>query len=981
MKFLKPLLWASILLICVVGCSGKTETVGELPDIQVSGSVLGGALRNAEVILVGVNANGQPQKFTNNDGVEDYTGDRLYTDGNGEFTGFFNGAYVGPLLVVARKSTAEDQITTMTCSLQQGCLDSDGANVAYGDQYAVPDDFEIWGIDVGVKQGDRLEISWLTHLAAKLSHSTFVSDGTNCTPQDCTGVTPVTGLITAQTAFKANDLVRNLFSLSSNPIKTKAYNPVKGSTTTDTVLLAQETAHGMLALQVEQVAKDNNETLMAAFKRLETEFLSHRGQLYQDRAGDSSISLKSLLTDALNEATALQTAGLSNSGLDQTVGQLQTLLAGTFTMDALTTANGADYIADLADQIADAKSFIQNSQTWINDIGDKQYASYFGDEVAADLSRFDGLWQTFEPVLTDNLEALYWLQMDFVEYAMTCVRTGLTANACDTAHVMHANSSFDAPNSRLTYIDGETELVAKIETISESADFFYRVSFTKDLVLETTNGRVFSGLDADENLRAYAQIGLNKTLAANEDPYIVAVGVFYPELSVRQKNGDGTCCDAAMRFNGENLVYEATGTKDVTDQNSPVHYNLLSVNMPGTLKDAGNESIDIAFVVNSDASSATLYYAENKYPELDIDIDMDSFKAFARLEAFDEDDEGIPGIDDGTNKIAGWLEARSDIPANDAFAGGLEYTATTSVSLLDSSLREILNLPSSPAGFEFGGFNYAGGETKIAIWRDPDSTDARNLATQCVKSKGLWSCTPNVHIDLLGCNADQQLGNKTAGLLESFNFLRDQNCIPEVKIEGRGVYAIDYTNGTSEIIPFTEGQTYNIELNYLFRLEIDSSSFRALTRFNDASGEALPIANFSMLAQAIMVEEAGENNLSKSIPLITYSGSITESYQGTTSQSTNGLDWLVPYGEKNLWMAIGSGQNSTSQDEAAAYYIQNESVTLSIKAFDQINNDAGDSGIVGFVRYAGVLLGTIRKEGDDDVIRYIDDSWQLLELN
>ena len=46
-----------------------------------------------------------------------------------------------------------------------------------------------------------------------------------------------------------------------------------------------------------------------------------------------------------------------------------------------------------------------------------------------------------------------------------------------------------------------------------------------------------------------------------------------------------------------------------------------------------------------------------------------------------------------------------------------------------------------------------------------------------------------------------------------------------------------------------------------------------------------------------------------------------------------------------------------------------------MKAFDGLDGTNED---VGFIRYAGSLLGSIRKEGGIYVVRYVDNSWQLL---
>ncbi len=951
-------------LILLSGCEGKTETFGDLPNIKLTGSVLGGALQNAEVIMVGINSNGQPE-LTGTTADADFTGERLYTDHNGFFDGYINGAYSGPLLVVARATSKEGEQTFLKCGLQQGCRDSDGATVAFGERYVVPDDFEIWGLHVGVKQGDRIDLTWLTHIAAKLAYTTYVSDGTACDEDNCVGQTPVKGFINSQTAFKANDQVKNLFGLTQSASVLSPWHPATNSvqvSEVDSAILAQQTRHGLLALLLEQVAKDNNENLDVALARIETEFLSLGGQFYQDRAGATSLSLKAWLTWALAEAQAIDDAGRGQSGVVQVIAELQTQLNGSFTVNALTTAVGEDYLEDLSDRISAARDFIQNATVWVGDLGSQQYASYFGDDVAAGMARFDGLWQSFKPVMVEGLQDLYWLQMDFAEYAMTCVRGGLSANHCDTSHAMHANSTYTPATATLTYSAGDTTLVAKIEAYSEESEYFFRITFSNDLALDTNQYRVTSTRN-DENIRAYIQVGLNKPLSTAEAPYIVALGVFYPNLLVRAKNPDGSCCDTDVRLSAENVIYEAVGTKDVTDDQSPVRYNMLSLSLPAVLRDSGNDSVELLMIVNSDASSASLYYPEQKYPELNIRLDVEAFRKFARLEL--DGQTILDDLDTQVSSLGGWFISRNDIPANDQILNSVEYTESSNSADLDSALLEVLNLPSNAQEFEIGGFNYPGGETKLAIWRDPNSTEPIKLATQCLKSKGLWSCTANQYLQYLGCNEGSTLGNATAGILESLNFLRDEGCLPQVLIEGRGVYNIDYTNGGADVLPFTEGQAFHIGLEDKLRLEVNASSFRLVTRFYDASGNLMPIANFTILGQALIQD--GD-------PIVTMSASLTAGYKGTSPQNTNGLDLIIPYGERNLWVALGSGQNAAVQDEALAYYIQNGNVTLTLKGFDALDG----TGDLGVVRYAGSLIGTVRREGNVFVVRYVDNSWQLL---
>jgi len=63
-------------------------------------------------------------------------------------------------------------------------------------------------------------------------------------------------------------------------------------------------------------------------------------------------------------------------------------------------------------------------------------------------------------------------------------------------------------------------------------------------------------------------------------------------------------------------------------------------------------------------------------------------------------------------------------------------------------------------------------------------------------------------------------------------------------------------------------------------------------------------------------------------------------------------------------------------------------VTLTVSAFDYTNEDPTDENSIdrnpdhdeplGYLRYDGKLLGTLRQEGDLYVVRYIDGSWQVL---
>ena len=89
-----------ILAVCFLyGCSNTVEeNQGALENIQITGTILNGNVRYAQVKLVGIDQYGQPQR----DDQGRLLGDTYYSDINGQFSAYIQGAYIGPLLAVVQ---------------------------------------------------------------------------------------------------------------------------------------------------------------------------------------------------------------------------------------------------------------------------------------------------------------------------------------------------------------------------------------------------------------------------------------------------------------------------------------------------------------------------------------------------------------------------------------------------------------------------------------------------------------------------------------------------------------------------------------------------------------------------------------------------------------------------------------------------------------------------------------------------------------
>lgn len=148
-------------------------------------------------------------------------------------------------------------------------------------------------------------------------------------------------------------------------------------------------------------------------------------------------------------------------------------------------------------------------------------------------------------------------------------------------------------------------------------------------------------------------------------------------------------------------------------------------------------------------------------------------------------------------------------------------------------------------------------------------------------------------------------------------------------------------------------------------LGLSSFNIRLLSRFKDAQNN---LDETPVLLNILGAFTDKEN--------VSIAFSVTHDFIGYGNTSSLGLVEVIPYGERTLWFAIG---NSDQTDEdSVVYYILDNNVSLVMSGFDYTASDGYHEQTLGYIRYAGALMGTLRKEGDLYVVRYIDGSWQLL---
>ncbi|MGB3665945.1 MAG: hypothetical protein WA963_03200, partial [Bermanella sp.] len=238
------------LMTLLLACSNSVDQIDGFPNIDITGVVLNGNVRDASVQVVGIDNYGQPQR--NADG-EIYA-DRFFTDANGRYNLAINGVATGSLLFIVKSYNEEGRKTQIRCALKDGCIDEDKVSVDYGDWYDAPADFELWAVVNDAQSISNVHISPFTHLAANLAFNDFINE--NCSVSNCEGVSASEGMFTPQSIHEANTRVKALFnSDSSIHAFLEPFSPFFTSGL-DTVSVVDGAKHGLLNLTWQYQARE-----------------------------------------------------------------------------------------------------------------------------------------------------------------------------------------------------------------------------------------------------------------------------------------------------------------------------------------------------------------------------------------------------------------------------------------------------------------------------------------------------------------------------------------------------------------------------------------------------------------------------------------------------------------------------------------------------------------------------------------------------
>lgn len=937
-------------LAVLIGCSNSVdENVGALPDINITGLILNGNVRDASVQVVGIDNYGQPQR---NASGEIYA-DRFFSDESGRYNLSINGAATGSLLFIVTSHTDNGHNTQIRCALNNGCRDEVGGSVAYGQWYDAPSDFELWAVVNDAQSIKNVHVTPLTHLAAKLAFTNFISNGV-CTSVSCDGVLAENNMFTPQSIHEANTRVQALFnSASSIHPFSEPFSPFN-ETTLDTVTVIDGAKHGLLSLTWQYQAREEGKSLSVILTEwLDGAFLKNGGQLYgDDQTNDpAQWSLKTAFTNAnivkdelaLPENTTLTSAGAALK-----------LIADSLTND-ITAEKGSNYSVDLADKIVAAKQFVSNAQSWIADYETKNFGNFLDDDTAAEISSMEGQWEAFQKTLGPELQSVFLPMVQLADYALLCSANG----TCGSGQAygfsdVDAAVTFASADTRFTYkttSQPNTVVAGQLLNVDENG-LIKSFSFSQDINVESSTGLAIVQSRTDN--KASIKIYLDSALEAGVAPEIRRIEFDFPKMTLKAKTAVDASTYQSLVYTADDATLVMQGVNDPTRVSEPIHFNLESLSILGQVSN-GSDVLDVEFILNG--NNASLHYPAKRFPDLNFAWKSSDVKRYAQF-----DSSGLDGAD-----LAGWLVLPSDVVLGETLSSVVTYHEIEEYASLPQALKTEL-VASSYHQFDFGELRYPGGATALAIYKK-NASDAKKVK-QCNEVSGVWSCSDEVTLANLGCESSYSKDasyNENALVADAFLFLKNNvntdgvGCIPQVKIIGRGVYAINYGALTS----FEDGGAFDVTLEAPHYLGVSSFSIRLLSRFKDAGNN---VDETPVLLNVIGAFTDPEN--------ISVAFSVTHDFIGYGNSSSLGLLEVIPYGERTLWFAIGN--SSEADQNSVVYYILDDAVSLLMTGLDYSAGESYHDAPLGYIRYANALVGTLRKESGLYVVRYIDGSWQLL---
>src|SRR5690606_7403078 len=291
---------AVLMAVTLAGCSGNSSSSSGRQPVTpnyVNGYLGTANIRNAMVYAVPVNVQGQPGTELDKLNQQVYLGEVTSSDAQGYYRVRVAQQDIGKAMVLIVQGK-EAGTTTAVCELTLGCADG----WAYKQAKVVASDFSLTAAVGNVQNNTRININWLTHLAADHAYTSYIDDD-EAGDQGNTPQTPKEGMFTPFTIERGNLWLSKQFDLgdiiSLRPI---APSQLAADSGLSQSLLEPGIRYGALVAAAQQLAKDESISEAQWLTEVVDQQRALQGQLYFNH--DTEFSLCRLYGAA---AAVLQT--------------------------------------------------------------------------------------------------------------------------------------------------------------------------------------------------------------------------------------------------------------------------------------------------------------------------------------------------------------------------------------------------------------------------------------------------------------------------------------------------------------------------------------------------------------------------------------------------------------------------------------------------------------------------------------------------
>src|SRR5690554_6948227 len=636
---IRSLLSVTLLGLLVTGCSPSSSSSGSstVVESKVNGYVGASNIFKSTIFAVPIDVQGQPKLDAEDQNK--YAGNRTISDSKAYYVvGVAEENSPKPILFIAN-ALAEDK-TTKRCELVNGCAK---AKANYGDTYTLNTEFKLRAAVSSVGDGSRVNINWITHLAADIAYTTYIDEtGDNRESPN----TAAPGMYTPFTIERGNLWLSKQFKISDvisyRPISPSQLNQADGLVEG---LREEGIRYGALLAGGQKLASDKNLSDTGWVTSIVEQQRELQGQLYINHQDKFSMcKLYDAAETVLNDNLKRQT-GLS---ADVSASATNALAELKVERDDACSANLGDKtnIKVKVDEIKGWADSFKQAKEFVGDLNSRFLNMRCDDPAKEGEGFFDCDYVNVTQDYYNNLELFYKSNKVELTKALHGIRDDITE------FIACLNDTVNTSCTATTYVKGDlTYTLVPVESTKDGVDKYYAFDFriTGTRSISSTLSLTFNEIPVDKQtdkitesdynyirvvyqgdkspLKTPAKLAFgdeNNNAPSPEEEGVEPLGFDINIPSVTIKN-----TDESFEFKDFNLYFfsaKLLGVKPIFDEHKAMHYNLTEVSaglnvqgdILGNIMEEG-EKVELANIAEltfkAKFSDAANYYAPSIWPD------------------------------------------------------------------------------------------------------------------------------------------------------------------------------------------------------------------------------------------------------------------------------------------------------------------------------------------------------------------------------